>query len=312
VRTLGVGSGVNFDLYANGQDVQTGWVSASDGLLVLDRNADGSIGDGSELFGSSTVLANGQKANDGYQALREFDTNADGYISADDAVFNELRVWVDANSDGNSATGELKTLAELGISKISVQTQDSNQMDNGNWVGLTSSYETVDGATHAAADVWFKTLQTQQPVPTAMPSDAANAETAQTPLSAPVVQVNLSFPGAAEQTELAASTMPVQESPAQGLLGRVSGMASALGGMGQTTQTADGNAGLTNPLSETGSGTTAALAGVAAMADVMKRFDSNGNMLGQAGVATPTAAADLTKLSGLKDVQNNPILPSGR
>jgi hypothetical protein len=89
-------------------------------------------------------------------------------------------------------------------------------------------------------------------------------------------------------------------------------MASALGGMGQITQTADGNAGLTNPLSETGSATTAALAGVAAMADVMKRFDSNGNMLGQAGVATPTAAADLTKLSGLKDVQNNPILPSGR
>jgi len=155
VKTLSISSGVKFDLFAEGQSVNTGWVSSGDGLLVLDRNGDGSINDGSELFGSSTKLANGQKAADGYAALKELDTNGDGVISSDDAQFAELRVWVDSNSDGVSQTGELKTLTSLGISSINAQAKVDLSIDNGNLVGLTSSYQTTDGATHAAADVWF-------------------------------------------------------------------------------------------------------------------------------------------------------------
>ncbi len=56
-----------------------------------------------------------------------------------------------------SGAGELKTLASLGIAKINAQATAGAGTDNGNLLGLTSTYETTDGATHAAADVWFVT-----------------------------------------------------------------------------------------------------------------------------------------------------------
>jgi len=156
VRTQSITAGVKFDLLAQGQAVNTGWVSPTDGLLVRDVNHDGVINNGSELFGSSTVLANGQKAHDGYQALSELDSNLDGVIDSQDASFNDLRVWVDANSDGVTDQGEIKTLADLKISQLSLKTTTDISLNNGNILGLNGSYQTTDGATHAAADVWFQ------------------------------------------------------------------------------------------------------------------------------------------------------------
>ena len=121
----------------------------------LDRNHDGRINDGSELFGSSTPLTGGGNASDGYQALRELDSNSDGVISAADGAFPDLRVWVDAGSDAVSAPGELRTLESLGIVQLDPRAQAGLGIDNGNLLGLTSSYQTADGASHAAADVWF-------------------------------------------------------------------------------------------------------------------------------------------------------------
>jgi len=163
VRTLMMSEGVEFDLLSNGKPVQTGWVSAGDGLLVMDRNGDQSINDGAELFGSSTRLANGTKAPDGYAALSELDTNKDGVISQDDEAFAKLGVWIDANSDGHSSSGEIKTLAELGIKQLSLQVTAGDVVDHGNLLGLTSTFETVDGVTHAAADVWFAIGQPTKP-----------------------------------------------------------------------------------------------------------------------------------------------------
>jgi hypothetical protein len=100
-------------------------------------------------------LADGSRASDGYQALAELDNNHDGTITSADAGFADLRVWVDANSDGVSGGGEVKTLGELGITQLSVQTTVGATMNNGNLLGLTSSYQTADGASHDAADVWF-------------------------------------------------------------------------------------------------------------------------------------------------------------
>jgi hypothetical protein len=155
VHTLSINSGVSFDVFAQGQSVHTGWVSSTDGLLVMDRNGDGTINDGTELFGSATRLANGEQATDGYVALKELDSNGDGVVSADDALFAELRVWVDSNSDGLSAAAEIRTLTSLGITSINTQASADVSLDNGNLIGLSSTYETADGATHAAADVWF-------------------------------------------------------------------------------------------------------------------------------------------------------------
>jgi hypothetical protein len=160
VQTLNLSQGVAFDLKANGRSVQTGWVSASDGLLVRDHNQDGRINDGSELFGSATQLADGTTARDGYQALSELDTNLDGTIDKADAAFSSLAVWVDSNSDGVSQAQEIKHLDALGITSLSLQTNTQIAINQGNVLGLNSSYQTADGATHAAADVWFAVAPT--------------------------------------------------------------------------------------------------------------------------------------------------------
>jgi hypothetical protein len=155
VSTLNISAGVQFDLHASGQKVKTGWVSSTDGLLVLDRNNDGTIDDGSELFGDSTMLSNGEKAKDGYEALRELDINNDNLITKDDAEWDNLKVWVDKNSDGISQTGEMDTLDSLGIAKLNVIADITSINDHGNRIGLVSSYSTVNGDSHEMADVWF-------------------------------------------------------------------------------------------------------------------------------------------------------------
>jgi len=155
VKTLSISAGTEFDLFATGREVNTGWVSSSDGLLALDRNHDGKINDGSELFGSSTTLASGEKASDGYAALSELDSNGDGVITKDDAEWANLEVWVDKNSDGISDDGEMSTLDSLGITKLNLGAEKTTVKDNGNLIGLTSSYETGDNVKHDMADVWF-------------------------------------------------------------------------------------------------------------------------------------------------------------
>jgi hypothetical protein len=62
VQTQSIAAGVQFDIRGEGKAVHTGWVDAHDGLLALDRNGDGVINDGGELFGSATALADGSKA----------------------------------------------------------------------------------------------------------------------------------------------------------------------------------------------------------------------------------------------------------
>jgi hypothetical protein len=166
IRTLSVSSGVQFDLAASGEKLQTGWVAGGDGLLVLDRTQDGLINDGSELFGSATVLSNGQKATDGYAALRTLDTNGDGAFARADAGWADLKVWADSNADGVSQPSELKTLDSLGIVQLNLNATASTATDNGNLIGLVSSYVTSDGATHEMADVWFATQKPASAVDT--------------------------------------------------------------------------------------------------------------------------------------------------
>jgi trimeric autotransporter adhesin len=159
LRTVDIEQGVRFDLLANGEQQQTGWVAPEDGLLVIDRNADGQINNGSELFGSSTTLADGSKAGHGYQALADLDVNHDGVVNQADAGFADLKVWVDANTDGVSQAGELRSLTDLGITSLDVQAESTSIKDNGNWIGLVSSYQTQDGQQHQMGDVWFVTDQ---------------------------------------------------------------------------------------------------------------------------------------------------------
>ena len=155
VHTLSASQGVNFDLSATGKADKVGWVGGGDGLLVRDVNHDGVINNGSELFGSSTVLADGQRAGDGYNALTALDSNHDHVIDAQDAQFSELKVWIDVNHDGKTDLGELHGLVDLNINRLDLNYSLTDRMDNGNAVALVGSYHTNDGQTHEMADVWF-------------------------------------------------------------------------------------------------------------------------------------------------------------
>jgi hypothetical protein len=162
IRTLSVDRGVGFDLNADGKKDQTGWVGAGDGLLARDLNQDGQINDGSELFGEATKLADGSVARDGFEALAALDTDKDGRITAADAAFGSLRVWSDADADGYTDAGELKSLAQLGITSIRVDAKQTAVFDNGNFLGLSASYERADGSQGEVADVWFRVSSAEQ------------------------------------------------------------------------------------------------------------------------------------------------------
>ena len=96
---------VTFDFDGSGLMQRTGWVAAGDGMLVLDRNGNGRIDSGSELFAN-------------YAALRAFDDNQDGVITAADAVFTQLALWQDLNHNGISEARELKSLAQWDMTTI--------------------------------------------------------------------------------------------------------------------------------------------------------------------------------------------------
>jgi hypothetical protein len=158
VETLNVKDGAYFDHDGNGFAEQTGWAGADDGLLVWDRDGDGRIKDGTELFGNETLLNDGSKAADGFQALAELDDNADGRVDASDAAFANLRVWKDADGDGVSSAGELLSLTDLGIESIATGYSASGLVDaQGNQHREIGSFIRTDGTAGAATDVWFQT-----------------------------------------------------------------------------------------------------------------------------------------------------------
>jgi len=156
VHTTSLLEGVTFDILNNGSRIRTGWVDANDGLLVRDLNGNGSIDSSAELFGDSTVLPNGTKAVNGFQALAALDTDHNGQIDANDRAFNDLQVWQDVNQDGLSQSDELHSLEELSIKSLSLGFTPVSQDDAGNWIGLESTYQQTDEEFRKLVDVWFK------------------------------------------------------------------------------------------------------------------------------------------------------------
>ena len=81
-----------FDHAGDGFAEVSHWAEDDDAVLVWDRNGDGVINDGSELFGSNTVLSNGRKTKHGFEALAELDSNRDGKVDAADDDWDRLQV----------------------------------------------------------------------------------------------------------------------------------------------------------------------------------------------------------------------------
>jgi hypothetical protein len=99
----------------------TDWPTARTPWLALDRNGNGSIDDGSELFGSMTLLEDGRRAVNGFEALRALDADGDGFITERDPAFAELVLWSDRDGDRRTGEGELAPLAQAGIVSIDLR-----------------------------------------------------------------------------------------------------------------------------------------------------------------------------------------------
>jgi Ca2+-binding RTX toxin-like protein len=170
---VGLVDGNAFDFSGDLFKEKTGWVDGNDGILVVDHNLNGLIDDGYEMFGNFGVFddATGNQVYNsnvaGFDQLATFDSNGDGKVDASDAKFAEIKVWQDANHNGKTDAGELKTLAEVGIASLDVAHETTGVTSdplsgptypdvNGNPVYATGSFTRTDGSTGTIGDVGFE------------------------------------------------------------------------------------------------------------------------------------------------------------
>ncbi|MGR0184917.1 hypothetical protein [Azospirillum aestuarii] len=143
--------GVLFDVSGDGVADRTGWVGKGNALLVRDDNHNGQIDDGRELVSEHF----GKGFNSSLEALASLDSNHDGRLDAADESFATLQVWQDADGDGVSQQGELRTLSEAGILSIATTATPTDTTLAGNHVLGTTSMTMADGSSRLVAGVAF-------------------------------------------------------------------------------------------------------------------------------------------------------------
>ena len=143
--------GVLFDMNGNGEQNRTGFIRGDDALLFVDTHGDGVVHDGRQLFGNTQGHANG------FEMLAAYDDNGDGVIDENDAIYDQLRLWVEKNEDGVCEQDETMSLREAGIKSINLGYQNVREDDGkGNLIGQTGSFTRDDGSEGYAADVWLQ------------------------------------------------------------------------------------------------------------------------------------------------------------
>jgi len=143
-----------FDLDNNGFAEKTSWVGAKEGLLAYDKNGDGIINGGNELFGDRTLMKDGKTlASSGFAALAEYDDNKDGKIDSNDVIYALLRIWQDSDGDGIASAGELRRLVDLGIVSIGLSYSNTGVTDSANNIQVrTGTFTLTDGSSRAVGE----------------------------------------------------------------------------------------------------------------------------------------------------------------
>lgn len=128
--------GVRFDLFGSGRVQTISWTAngTDDAWLALDRNGNGRIDNGTELFGNVTPLVAGGRASNGFEALAEYDQpalggNGDHMITAQDAIYSRLLLWQDINHNGQSEPNELLSLPQAGVTGLDLRYQTHGFVD---------------------------------------------------------------------------------------------------------------------------------------------------------------------------------------
>ena len=160
-RFTDLANGVEFDLDSDGVEERMSWLApdSGDAFLALDRNLDGEITSGRELFGNYTPQPYSPTPN-GFLALAVFDKSAhggneDGVIDRRDAVYPFLRLWIDEDHDGRSQSGELYSLGSLNVRSIDLGYVESRRHDRyGNQLRYRSHAE-VGRRLAEVIDVFF-------------------------------------------------------------------------------------------------------------------------------------------------------------
>jgi len=154
--------GVLFQFYGN-QKQQVAWTDPKYGnaWLVLDRNGNGLIDDATELFGNETPQPPSPSPN-GFRALAVYDLSANGgngdhQITAADSIYSHLLLWTDINHNGVSEPDELQTLAQAGITSISLDYHQEDRKDQYGNVFRFRGHDTMNavGYDHLIYDVYL-------------------------------------------------------------------------------------------------------------------------------------------------------------
>jgi hypothetical protein len=158
-RLTNEADGVVFDMNADGAATRVAWTApGSDlGFIALDRDSNGRIDDGSELFGQFTPLADGAHAANGFDALNQYDTNDDGAIDAGDAVWSRLLLWIDSDHDGVSQPNELRLVGSTSVLSLSTGYRTIARRDEyGNIFRYMSEVRFTSGLRASYFDVFFR------------------------------------------------------------------------------------------------------------------------------------------------------------
>jgi hypothetical protein len=139
--------------FVPGQPAASDWPTSVTPWIALDRDGDGAITSGAELFGSSTVLADGARARHGFAALAELDANGDGIVDARDPMFAKLVLWSDRDGDRQSSPDELQPLSRS-VTSISLAFDSEprcNERDDCEGERSTLQWRDADGLEHSGA-----------------------------------------------------------------------------------------------------------------------------------------------------------------